>query len=69
MKDAEAAIAAREKNDTRLRMAYSKDPAARAAAVEAEANRLLGGYTSGSPSSKPDGGAPQGWGKPTVVKP
>jgi hypothetical protein len=57
MKDAEAAIAAREKNDTRLRMAYSKDPAARAAAVEAEANRLLGGYTSGSPSpGTPAGG-------------
>ena len=56
MKDAEAAIAAREKNDTRLRMAYSKDPAARAAAVEAEANRLLGGYTSGSPSPAPAAG-------------
>ena len=69
MKDAETAIAAREKNDSRLRSEYRNNPAARAAAVEAEANRLLGGYTSGSPSSKPDGGAPQGWGKPTVVKP
>lgn len=70
MKDAEAAIVAREKNDTRLRMAYSKDPAARAAAVEQEANRLLGGYTSGSPSpGTPAGGAPEGWGKSTVVKP
>lgn len=60
MKDAEAAIAAREKNDTRLRMAHSKDPAARAAAVEAEANRMLGGYTSGSPSPAPaaDGNRP-----------
>jgi hypothetical protein len=69
MKDAEAAIVAREKNDSRLRSEYRNNPAARAAAVEAEANRMLGGYTSGSPSSKPDGGAPEGWGKPTVVKP
>lgn len=70
MKDAEAAVAAREKNDTRLRMAYSKDPAARAAAVEQEAMRMLGGYTSGSPSpGTPAGGAPEGWGKSTVVKP
>jgi hypothetical protein len=57
MKDAEAAIAAREKNDTRLRMAYSKDPAARAAAVKAEEDRLLRRYTSGSPSPEtPAGG-------------
>ena len=56
MKDAEAAIAAREKNDSRLRSEYRNNPAARAAAVEAEANRMLGGYTSGSPSPAPAAG-------------
>jgi hypothetical protein len=56
MKDAEAAIVAREKNDSRLRSEYRNNPAARAAAVEAEANRMLGGYTSGSPSPAPAAG-------------
>jgi hypothetical protein len=56
MKDAEAAIVAREKNDSRLRSEYRNNPAARADAVEAEAARMLGGYTSGSPSPAPAAG-------------
>lgn len=61
-KDAEAVVAARENKDTRLRMAYSKDPAARAAAVQAEEDRLLRGYTSGSPSP----GTPAGGNRPPL---
>lgn len=70
MSQAEQNIANQEKNNFRLKTQYQQNPAARAAAVEQEANRLLGGYTSGSPSpGTPAGGAPEGWGKSTVVKP
>lgn len=68
--EAEAAVLAREKINTRLKMAHDKDPELRRRAVEEEVMRRLPGYTSGSPSPAPAaGGAPEGWGKSTVVKP